>query len=225
MDQRPAASLLIHVDSRSRQTLQQQTYAALSRAIREGTLAPASRVLSSRALAADLGVSRTTTLLAMDQLLAEGYLTTRRGSGTFVARELPDDLPQQLVSRRGSTPRHPPLSARGATLAAIPPPSRRLGGPPRAFRVGVPALELFPVGLWSRLANRRLRAVTRAQLDYGDPGGLRPLREASAAHVRAARGTQCGADQVLVVRTTTTASSVTGPGPSRACTGSTSTAA
>ena len=60
-------------------------------------------------------------------------------------------------------------------------------------------MDLFPVRLWSRLASRRLRAVTSAQLDYGDPAGLRVLREAIAKHVETARGTRCAADQVLMV--------------------------
>jgi GntR family transcriptional regulator/MocR family aminotransferase len=60
-------------------------------------------------------------------------------------------------------------------------------------------VDLFPVRLWSRLASRWLRSVTAAQLDYGDSAGLRVLREAIAEHVKTARGTRCGADQVLVV--------------------------
>jgi GntR family transcriptional regulator/MocR family aminotransferase len=199
MNPRPAASLLIHIDPRSRVTLQQQIYSGMRRAILDGILGTGTRVPSSRALAADLGVSRTTTMLAMDQLMAEGYLTAERGAGTFVAQELPDDLPQGAGSLKATPAKHPPLSGRGAALAAIPPPARRIGGPPRAFRIGTPALDLFPVGLWSRLANRRIRALKTGHLDYGDPAGLLALREAIAAHVRTARGTQCAADQVLVV--------------------------
>ena len=84
-------------------------------------------------------------------------------------------------------------------MAAVQEGARRLVGPPRAFRLGTPGVDLFPVGLWSRLASRRLRSVTSAQLDYGDPAGLRALREAIASHVQTARGTRCEADQVLMV--------------------------
>jgi len=193
------ASLFIRLDSRLREGLQQQIYASIRRAILEGIVVPGTRLPSSRALAVDLGVSRTTTLLAVQQLQAEGYVTARRGSGTSVAAELPDDL----VQRRGSGPaaksRHPTLSRRGAALVATPAGARRLDGPPRAFRVGTPAVDVFPVALWSRLVNRRLRTVTSAQLDYGDSAGLRALREAIADHVQTARGTHCGAEQVLMV--------------------------
>jgi GntR family transcriptional regulator/MocR family aminotransferase len=60
-------------------------------------------------------------------------------------------------------------------------------------------VDLFPVALWWRLASRRLRSITPTQLDYGDPAGLRALREAIADHVQAARGTRFSADQVLIV--------------------------
>ena len=192
-------SPLIRLDPASGETLQTQIYAAIRRAILDGLLAPGAPVLSSRALAADLGVSRTTTLLAFEQLTAEGYLTAHRGSGTFVATTLPDDLARVRVARMPTRLKHPPVSRRGAALAATPPAAVRVPGPPRAFRIGVPALDLFPVRLWTQLVTRRLRTVTRGQLDYGDAGGLQELRNAIADHVRTARGTSCTADQIFVV--------------------------
>jgi GntR family transcriptional regulator/MocR family aminotransferase len=195
----PATNLLIRLDPRGREALQQQIYAGVRRAILDGAIAPGTRLPSSRAVAEDLGVSRTTAVLALEQLLAEGYLATRRGSGTFVAEDLPDDLPQGRVARPARRPRHPPLSRRGAALAATPTGGQRLGGPPRPFRIGTPGVDLFPVRLWAQLVTRRVRSVTSAQLDYGEPAGTRALREAIAAHVQTARGTRCEADQVVVV--------------------------
>src|SRR5688500_16629430 len=113
MTPRSAASLLIRIDPRARGALQQQIYGSLRKAILNGVAPPGTRLPSSRALAADLGVSRTTSLLALELLLAEGYLTTRHGSGTFVADELPDDLPRARAGRPLQAPRHPPLSRRG----------------------------------------------------------------------------------------------------------------
>jgi GntR family transcriptional regulator/MocR family aminotransferase len=88
------ADLLVRVDRRAGSALQQQIYSEIRRAVLDGIVPPGSRLPSSRALADDLAVSRTTTLLAFEQLTAEGYLVGRRGSGTFVAHELPDDLPR-----------------------------------------------------------------------------------------------------------------------------------
>ena len=195
----PHGGLLIRVDARSRVGLQQQIYAAVRRAILDGVVPPGMRLASSRALAEDLCVSRTTTLLAYEQLTAEGYLATHHGSGTFVAHELPDDLARVSPPRPAARTRHPPLSRRGVALAATPSPPRRIPGPPRPFRLGAPGLDLFPLRLWSQLVNRRLKAVTLSQLDYGDAAGFRGLREAIADHVQAARGTRCTADQVVVV--------------------------
>src|SRR5687767_14034052 len=90
MSQSAAGYLLVRLDPRSREPLQAQLYASIRRAILDGIVVPGTRLPSSRALAADLGISRTTVLLAFDQLAAEGYLTARSGAGTFVTRELPD---------------------------------------------------------------------------------------------------------------------------------------
>jgi GntR family transcriptional regulator/MocR family aminotransferase len=194
----PIASVLVEIDPKAPGGLQHQIYAGIRRAILDGLVAPGTRLPSSRSLATELGVSRTTTLLALEQLLAEGYLTARRGAGTFVARELPDDLPQPPL-QAAARPQHRSLSRRGESLAAVPAPAMRLGGPPRAFRIGVPGLDLFPVAQWSRLARRHLRSLTPPKLDYGDPSGLRALRQVIAEHVQARRGTRCDADQVFVV--------------------------
>src|SRR5687767_2314098 len=85
MARRAPANLLIQLDHGARGRLQQQIVTAVRRAIASGVMRPGTRVPSSRALAADLRVSRTTSQLALDQLRAEGYLVTRHGSGTFVA--------------------------------------------------------------------------------------------------------------------------------------------
>lgn len=196
---RASSAPFIHIDPRQAEGLQTQIYRAVRRAILDGTLPSGSKLRSSRALADDLRVSRTTTLLAYEQLIAEGYVGARRGSGTFVADTLPDDLPHSHTPADRASAIHPSMSERGATLGALPPAAQRLPGPPRAFRIGVPALDAFPHRLWGQLINRRLRRRTMMQLDYSNPAGERPLREAIAAHVSAARGTHCNADQVFVV--------------------------
>ena len=194
------ADLLVRINRRAGSALQQQIYSEIRRAVLDGVVPPGARLPSSRALADDLAVSRTTTLLAFEQLAAEGYLVGRRGSGTFVAHELPDDLPRTNgVRRRLTSSKHPPLSRRGVALTSTPPAARRMPGPPRAFRLGAPAIDLFPLRLWSQLINRRLRSLTLTQLDYHEAGGFRPLREAIADHVQCARGTRCHADDILIV--------------------------
>jgi GntR family transcriptional regulator/MocR family aminotransferase len=189
---------MIAVDPARADTLQSQIYDAIRHAILDGTLLPGARLPSSRALAADLSLSRTTTLLAYEQLTAEGYLEASHGSGTFVSSELPDDRVVRLPRMPADGP-HRPLSSRSATLMTVPPAARRLGPGAKPFRLGVPALDLFPVKLWGQLAQRRIRSLSMAQLDYSDILGYGPLREAIAAHVRLSRGTVCTPEQVVIV--------------------------
>jgi GntR family transcriptional regulator / MocR family aminotransferase len=190
----PAVSVFLRVDARADTSLQRQIYDGLRGAILAGTLTAGVRLPSSRALADTLGVSRTTVVGALGQLIAEGYVTTTRASGTFVTTHLP------AAHRARATPANPPrLSARATALLAAPAGGRRLPGAPRPFRLGTPAVDLFPVALWGRLAGRRIRRVTADMLDYGDPAGFRPLRESIAAHVSMSRGVRCQADHVIVV--------------------------
>ena len=105
--------------------------------------------------------------------------------------------PERLTAPSGLAA--PARLATGRALAATPSSAQKIAGPPRPFRISTPAIDRFPIQVWTRLASRRLKTVTLAQLDYGDPAGLLPLREAIADHVCRARGTSCVADQVIVV--------------------------
>ena len=111
-----AAQILLRLDADAAESLQAQLCAGLRRAIRAGVLRHGSRLPSSRALAADLRISRTTAVLAYDQLIAEGVLATRAGSGTFVAAR-PPASGRAGHDRGGGRWPHPPLSRRGAALA------------------------------------------------------------------------------------------------------------
>ena len=147
---------------------------------------------------ADLGVSRTTALLALEQLRAEGYVVARRGSGMFIAPQLPERRPRAVPPLENLVAR-PPFSRRGAALARMRAPDRRkASSAPCAFRLGTPALDLFPLRIWSQLTRECLRALKPSQLDYSQLAGLRVLREAIAEQVQS-RGTRCDADQVQVV--------------------------
>jgi GntR family transcriptional regulator/MocR family aminotransferase len=193
------------VDPRSAVPLHRQIYQRMRAAVLEGALAAGMRLPSTRVLAAELGLSRTTVLAAYDQLAAEGYIEARVGAGSRVAAVLPEEL--SSVGRPAGRPR-PRLdggarlpSARGRAMAGTRfGPELRVAQPGwRApFRIGVPALDAFPHRLWSRLVARHLRRASLAMVDYQDPQGLKPLREAIAAHLSLSRGLRCTAAQVLV---------------------------
>jgi GntR family transcriptional regulator/MocR family aminotransferase len=191
---------VVAVDRGSATPFHRQLYEGYRQAILDGRLRPGQRLPSTRGLAGELGLSRITVLSAFDQLLAEGYCEGRIGSGTFVARSLPDGLstPVARAGRDGATRRggRRTLSRIAAALERSPAPWLMTPGP---FRVGDPAVGQFPLDIWSRLLSRRSRTIGAASLRYGDVLGYAPLREEIAAYLRTARGVRCEAGQVMIV--------------------------
>ncbi|MEP6495420.1 MAG: PLP-dependent aminotransferase family protein [bacterium] len=183
----------VPIDRRAGVSLHQQIYDGLQRAILAGRLRPGQRLPSTRALAIELEMSRLPVLTAYEQLLHEGYLDGRVGSGTFVSDALPDDALRSIplannAIARVAKRRHTPVAPR----------SRDEGGL-RPFRLSLPALDQFPHATWARLVARHAHALTPAQMAYGDPAGVGALRSAIAEHLRTARAVQCEAEQVMVV--------------------------
>ena len=176
------------VDRSAAIPLHRQIHEGLRTAILEGRLLPGRRIPSTRALAEEIGVSRMPVLTAYEQLLHEGYLEGRTGSGTFVSLALPDDL-------HGSAPPGAPVG-RGRAFRA---PRARDEGGLGPFRVSLPALDMFPRAAWARMVSRHAHALPAEEMAYGDPAGAVPLRVAIAEHVRSARAVRCEAEQVLVV--------------------------
>ena len=188
---------LLALDRRRATPLHRQVYQAYRDAIVDRRLHAGQRLPSTRGLAAELRVSRIPVLNAFEQLLAEGYVESRVGSGTFVAGSLPGGPPAS--ARRpasGAAPR--PRPRRVARLPIRRQPEPWLGGW-GAFRVSQPALDEFPLRVWSRLLARHARDQRRRLLSYGDPLGHRPFREVLASYLRTARSVRCEADQVMVV--------------------------
>jgi len=195
--------LAVAIDQKSGQPLYRQIYGHVRQCILDGRLASGARLPSTRQLAADLRVSRSTAVQAYEQLRAEGYIEGLGGAETRVSGALPDsfvrasprDVDQKIPLRSSLVPS---VRAR-ATAAAMrrSPPTFGLG--PRAFRAGVPAVDVFPIDTWGRIMARRWSRTPARDLAYADPFGYRPLREAIADYLRAARGVRCTADQVMVV--------------------------
>jgi GntR family transcriptional regulator/MocR family aminotransferase len=156
-------------------------YEELRRAILAGRLRRGTRLPASRELAKQQGVSRGSVVTAFEQLLAEGYLSSKVGAGTFVSGSLPEDMA-----------RTPEPATRRPTLL-------RDASPIRPFRPYEPGLNAFPMELWARVASRRLRKASLSLLGSGDPSGYAPLREAAADYLGRSRGVICSADQVVIV--------------------------
>ena len=192
---------IIRVDRRAREPLHRQIYNAYRTAIVDRVLRPNEQVPSTRTLALELGVSRIPVLNAYAQLLAEGYFESHVGAGTVVSSTLPD---QVTAPQRSAALPSPPLGPRPISRNCSLLPSVQnvlpwLGGRWGAFSLGQPALDQFPVKIWSRLVTRQSRNLRLASMHYSDPMGSRSLREAIASYVRTARGVRCEADQIMIV--------------------------
>jgi GntR family transcriptional regulator/MocR family aminotransferase len=183
--------------------LYKQLYERLRAAILEGQLERGARLPSTRTLASELGVSRGTIALAYEQLLLEGYLESRVGQGTAVARQLPAMLLREHTDRTRNQPAaaaKPPtrLATRLRRLEDLSHPERAGRGATRFFRGGEPALDLFPYEVWARLIARHARQSLRALAHYQSPAGYEPLREAITAHIGITRGVRCAPDQIII---------------------------
>jgi GntR family transcriptional regulator/MocR family aminotransferase len=167
--------LFIALDRSRPRGLRAQIEDGLREAIRSGRLVPGTRVPSSRALAADLAVTRGVVVEAYEQLAAEGYVTMVQGSGTVV-----NDVAarSELAAPRAAGPSSAPLT--------------------HDFRTGLPDLSLFPRAAWVRATRAALASMPDAELGYVDPAGLPRLRASVAAYLGRVRGVACGPDQVVV---------------------------
>jgi GntR family transcriptional regulator / MocR family aminotransferase len=153
-----------------------QLEASLRNAIRVGRLRPGSRLPSSRALAAELGVSRRLVVEVYEQLAAEGHLVARRGSGTRVA-------PQPLEPHRAA-----PVALAGA----VPSPVEGID-----LFAGAPDPSLFPRRAWARALRRAVDRLPDARLSYGEFGGAVELRIALAEHLGRVRGAAAEPGQIV----------------------------
>ncbi|WP_300614544.1 PLP-dependent aminotransferase family protein, partial [Trebonia sp.] len=147
---------------------------ALRTAVGDGRLPPGTRLPSSRALAADLGIARNTVADAYGQLAAEGWLSTRTGAGTWVTT----------------------LSAAGAARQETPRPAVRQPG--YDLHAGVPDLSAFPRREWLAAARRALAAAPDHLLHYPDPRGVPRLREVLAGYLARARGVAADPERIVV---------------------------
>jgi GntR family transcriptional regulator/MocR family aminotransferase len=170
-----------------------QIYDGYRTAILSGRLGPGQRLPSTRTLAAELRISRLPVLNAFEQLLHEGYLEGKVGSGTYVRDCIPDEVarPMRIPPAMPMRPRRVLALAPGATRS-----SRDDGS--GTFK-SLPALDHFPHETFARLIRRHAARLSDDLLAYGDPAGYAPLREAIAAYLRTARAVDCEPEQVIIV--------------------------
>ncbi|MEV7690201.1 PLP-dependent aminotransferase family protein [Streptomyces bungoensis] len=147
---------------------------ALRDAVRDGRLTPGTRLPATRRLAAELGMSRGTAKAAYDQLVAEGYLTARQGSGTRVAPMPPS--PAVEVPQAGARARAPRFD----------------------LRPGSPDVGAFPAAAWLRALRRAIATAPSLAYDYGDPRGRIELRTALSGYLGRARGVLAPPERIVI---------------------------
>ncbi|MFE0703296.1 PLP-dependent aminotransferase family protein [Streptomyces sp. NPDC058872] len=155
---------------------------ALREAVRSGRLAAGTRLPSSRSLAADLGMARNTVADAYAELVAEGWLTARQGSGTRVAPR--------------ASPRTP------APAVPVPPPAAtgrdRPAAPAHSLKSGSPDLAAFPRAAWLKAYRRALTNAPNEAFGYGDPLGRIELRRALGEYLARARGVHARPERIVI---------------------------
>jgi GntR family transcriptional regulator/MocR family aminotransferase len=184
-------------------TAYRRLYHGIRAAILDGRLHPGERLPASRDLAKSLGVSRNTVVASFDLLTSEGYLETRIGAGSFVARSLPDqdmasDAKSAQTKGKNSSERPLRLSQSAIRMLAY---QRRFPRfrVARPFNPATPDLGGFPFDLWARLLRRAWRAPQIDLTIPDDPMGLPQLRDEVAKWLRQSRGVKCHTDQVMIV--------------------------
>jgi GntR family transcriptional regulator/MocR family aminotransferase len=157
---------------------------ALRDAVRSGRLAPGTRLPPYRSLAADLGVARNTVADAYAELVAEGWLTARQGSGTRVAERV--------------GPRHPAVPPKAPTQRSRARTPRRDRPARHDLRQGSPDASAFPRSAWLASYRRALQQAPNEVFGPGDPAGRPELRTALAAYLARARGVRTEPDRIVI---------------------------
>jgi len=175
-------------------------YSSLRAEILDGRLRPGTRLPSTRDLASQYSLARGTIVNAFEQLKSEGYIDGNVGSGTYVSNVLPEKLLHVASGHPAKGAKradwHPVISDYGRA-------ARRFWGyetrPIRAFRANLPALDLFPTNVWTKITVRCLRRISIRQLMGCHPLGYMPLRQAVTEYLTRARGVRCVPEQVAIV--------------------------
>src|SRR6185312_12307840 len=200
---RQTAPLGLVLDTASSTPLHRQIFEQVRRAILERRLAPGQRLASSRLMASELDVARGTVLLAMDQLIAEGYVVAQAASGTAVATDLPDDMltaPHDAPYRKTANGKAATATLSRRARAALSEADSGFGtdDAPIAFPLGQPDRAAFPFALWARLLEREWRQPSWTVAGALHPFGHAGLRDAIASYLGAARGFTCAPESIVV---------------------------
>jgi GntR family transcriptional regulator / MocR family aminotransferase len=186
------------------QAQQQNKYIALYQAIKQCILKVELpnhwKLPSTRILADELQLSRTTVLKAYELLLLEKLIESKPGSGNVVnysSENLSAKIAEKPKSTNGFS--YPDISEQGQSYLKNIGLINRLPNDHLAFRPGLPPIDVFPVNQWKKLLNSYWRHVKASGLSYSQASGLNELKESICNYLNVSRNIKCSPDRLVVV--------------------------
>ena len=176
-----------------------QIYEKLRDLILSGDIQTGTKLPSSRRISMNLGVARNSVISAFSQLAVEGYVTSRRGSGTYVNDSLPISKSVAIHKKSFNDRSLSTWGSRVFFFGNDHPASETKNRPSIDFGFGRSFPHIFPYEIWRRLLARYLSTDDAMLSRYGSAAGFNPLREAVAAYLRRMRGVNCTMEQVVIV--------------------------
>lgn len=173
-------SVLITIGRGTGTPIKQQLYDQIRKKIIKGELAFGDKLPSSRELADELHISRNLIVEVYEQLVSEGYLETKAGSGTYVAKGA-------YLERSFDSDEY---SVFGEHLVAE--------EDVIDFRSGIPALDMFPRKTWGFIARRVYQDAPPEVFGYRHPEGEVILRNTLSQYLSRTRGVKCRPDQLII---------------------------
>jgi len=166
-----------------------QLYNEFRGAILKGRFRAGQRLPATRELSKYFNISRTTVLLAFENLMLEGYLKGKQGSGTFIS----DEIPEHLIFATANT-----NLAKNYKIKKYLDSERNDFYMFKPFKPGVPDLNEFPFQTWSKLFTQSVNELSKENFGYSSSAGYKPLRKAIADYIRIARSVKCESEQVII---------------------------
>lgn len=173
--------LMIPLNTGISSPMYEQIYRFIKEEIRQGSLSAGSRLPSTRVLAENLKVSRSTTQMAYEQLLSEGYIEAVPCRGYFVAQ-----IEELVEVKEVPASRFVPEREEKSSGIAV-------DFSPRGID-----LDKFPFSIWRKLSRNILVDDNKALFLNGDPQGEYALRQAIGSYLHSARGVRCRPDQIII---------------------------
>lgn len=186
--------------------IREQFYLVIKELILNGQLKAGRKLPSSRTLSEMMSISRNSILFGFERLIDEGYLVTKKGSGTYVTSVIPDEViqvkslsPHEKTNNENSATNINPHMQMMKKIWNMTSP---YAGNNMKFNIGVGCVDLFPYELWGRLLGRIWRQFRHQDWRLNEPLGFKPLRLAISEYVRTTRGLNCTDEQILIVNGT-----------------------